>query len=307
LQEGRPSATALTAAAMRAHHYLFAQEPKVLNDSLAMSLAGMQSPTDVSAYIDNMARHMAEFGDPIAAGAVVTDALMCVCARSCIVEDQLAASLKRGMRQLVILGAGLDSTAYRCQDITAGLEIFEVDYPATQAWKRERLAAIGVSIPRNLIFVSFDFERQTLAEALAAGGVRSDRMTYFTWLGVQPYLTDEAVMSTLDVIAKFPSGSELTLDLMTPTDARQSQGMTEGMRQILEVVAKSGEPFKSSYAPSVFRERLQQRGFSHIDIVIFHDWFIRHNTRFQGRFSTNVGPCVQVTAQVGRSLKLGQA
>jgi methyltransferase (TIGR00027 family) len=298
VEDGRPSATALTAAAMRAHHYYLAQQPRVLNDPLAMQLAGMTSPTEVCAYIDRMVERLARFGDRDAAEAVVRDATMCVCARSRIVEDELAASLARGMKQLIILGAGLDSTAYRCPDVAAGLEIFEVDHPATQAWKRERLAAIGVTIPRNLTFVPFDFERQTMAGALTAGGVRADQMAFFTWLGVQPYLTDEAVMSTLDVVASFPPGSELALDLMTPTDARQSEGMTEGMRQMLEVVAMSGEPFKSTYAPEVFSAHLRQRGFTHIDMILFHDWFVRHGARFQGRFSTNVGPCIQITAQV---------
>jgi methyltransferase (TIGR00027 family) len=298
MEDGRPSATALTAAALRAHHYLLAQEPRVLDDSLAMQLAGMASRTDVSAHTQGMVEHLATFGDRSAAEAIVQDVMMCVCARSRIVEDQLATSLARGMKQLIILGAGLDSTAYRCPDITAGLEIFEVDYPATQAWKRERLASIGISIPANLTFVPFDFEHQTLAEALAAGGVRTDQMSFFTWLGVQPFLTDDAVMSTLEVIATFPSGSELALDLMTPTDERQSEGMTEGMQQMLKVVAKSGEPIKSRYAPEVFNVRLRERGFTQIDMVVFHDWFVRHGARFHGRFSTNVGPCVQVTARV---------
>jgi len=283
---------------MRAHHYLFAQEPRVLNDPLAMRLAGMTSQTEVSAYIEGMVERLAQFGDRGAAEAVVQDGLICVCARSRIVEDELAASLARGMKQLIILGAGLDSTAYRCPDLTAGLHIFEVDHPATQAWKRERLASIGVSIPRNLSFVPYDFERQTMAEALTGGGVQTDLMSFFTWMGVQPYLTDDAVMSTLDVIASFPSGSELALDLMTPTEARQSEGMTAGMRQMLEVVAKSGEPFKSSYAPDVFDAHLRQRGFARIDMIVFHDWFVRHSARFNGRFYTNVGPCIQVTAQV---------
>lgn len=298
MQDGRPSATALTAAAMRAHHYLFTSEPRVLNDTLAMPLAGLASQADVGAYIEGMVGRLAEFGDRYAAQAVVHDSMMCVCARSRIAEDQLAASLARGMKQLVVLGAGLDSTAYRRPDITAGLDVFEVDYPATQAWKRERLASIGVPIPENVTFVAFDFERQTLVEALRAGGVRTDQMSFFSWMGVQPYLTDETVMSTLDAVAGFPSGSELALDLMTPTDERQSQDMTEGMRQMLKVVAKSGEPFKSTYAPEVFKARLRQRGFTHVDTILFHDWFIRHSSQFQGRFSTNVGPCVQVTAQV---------
>jgi methyltransferase (TIGR00027 family) len=288
----------LTAAAMRAHHYFLAREPRVLNDALAMQLAGMASQTEVSAFINGMVERLAQFGDRGAAEAVVRDGMMCVCARSRIVEDELAASLARGMKQLIILGAGLDSTAYRCPDITASLEIFELDHPATQAWKRERLETIGASIPPNLTFVPFDFERQTMTEALTAGGVRTDQMSFFTWLGVQPYLSDDAVMSTLDVIASFPSGSELALDLMTPTDARQSEGTTQGMRQMLEVVARSGEPFKSTYAPDVFNERLQQRGFTRIEMVVFHDWYVRHSARFDGRFSTNVGPCIQVTAQV---------
>jgi methyltransferase (TIGR00027 family) len=299
VEDGRPSATALTAAVMRAYHYLFEQEPRILSDSLAMQLAGMASRTDVGDYIEGMVARLAQLGGRDAAGAVVHDGMMCVCARSRMVEDRLGASLARGMRQLIILGAGLDSTAYRCRDIVAGLRIFEVDHPASQTWKRERLAAIGVSIPENLTFVPFDFERQTLAGALTASGVRADGMSFFTWMGVQPYLTDAAVMSTLDVIARFPWGSELAMDLMTPTAARQSEGMTEGMRQMLADVAKSGEPFKSAYAPAVFNGCLQQRGFNHIEMVLFHDWFVSHSAQFHGRFSANVGPCVQVAALVG--------
>ena len=298
MQDGRPSNTALVAAALRAYHYVTAQEPRVLNDNLAMQLAGMAAPADVIAYVDNYAARLAAFGERSAADAVVQDVMMCICARSRFVEDQLEQSRARGMQQLVILGAGLDATAYRCANLTQGMQIFEVDYPATQGWKRERLAAIDVSIPDNLTFVPFDFEHQTLAEALTAGGVKTDAMTFFPWLGVQPYLTDNAVMSTLDVLARFPPGSELVLDLMTPTDDRQSEGMTAGMRQILADVARIGEPFKSTYAPEVFTARLQQRGFNHIDIISCHHWFIRHREQFAGRFAANLGPCVLVSAQV---------
>jgi methyltransferase (TIGR00027 family) len=298
MEVGRPSATALTAAAMRAYHYHFAEQPRVLSDELAMQFAGMDSAAEVSAYIDGMAERLAEFGDRDTAKALVQDAMMCVCARSRIVEDDLASSLARGMKQLVILGAGLDSTAYRCSHLTADLQMFEIDFPATQVWKRERLAKIGVSVPGNLTFVPFDFEHQTLAEALTAGGVRTDQMSFFTWMGVQPYLTDQTVMATLDVIAAFPPGSELALDLMTPTQSHQAEGMTAGMRQMLQVVAKSGEPFKSMYVPAVFEEHLRRRSFTDIDIVVFHDWFIQNSARFSGRFSANVGPCVQVTARI---------
>jgi len=269
-----------------------------LEDSLAMYFAGMTSPAEVGAFVDRMVERFATFGERHAAEALVHDVMLCVCARSRIAEDRLAASLGRKMKQLVVLGAGLDSTAYRCTELTAELQVFEVDHPATQAWKREKLASLRIAIPGNLSFVPFDFEHQTLAEALTAGGVRTDRMTFFTWMGVQPYLTDEAVMSTLDAIANFPSGSELALDLMTPPDVRQLESMTEGMRRMMALVAEQGEPFKSTYAPDVFKARLHERGFADIDVVVFHDWFIRSGPRFRGRFSTNVGPCVQVSAIV---------
>jgi methyltransferase (TIGR00027 family) len=297
MENGRASTTAQTAAALRAHHYLVTNKEPVLSDNLAMPFADMSSQS-VSAFIDGMTDHFATLGTRDAAEALVRHITLCVCARSRITEDRLAASLERGMRQLVILGAGLDSMAFRRQDLTADLQIFEVDHPSTQAWKRDRLTALGVTIPENLRFVPFDFEHQTMAEALDAGGVRSDEMTFFTWMGVQPYLTDDAVMSTLDVVSAFPSGSELSLDVMTPPDARQQQDLSESMQQMMALVADQGEPFKSIYAPEEFRDRLQQRGFTDLDIVTYHDWFDRNSDLFERRFSTNVGPCVQVCATV---------
>ena len=297
MEDGRHSATALTAAVLRAHHYLFATEPRVLDDCLAMSFAGKTSPDQVGAFVDRMVEHFAKFGERDAAAAYVQDMLLSVCARSRIAEDRLAASLER-TEQLVLLGAGLDSTAYRRTDFTAAMKVFEVDHPATQAWKRDKLTSLRIAVPDNLRFVPFDFEHQTIAEALAAGGIRRDRLTFFTWMGVQPYLSDDAVMITLDAIAGFASGSELAMDLMTPPDARQLQSMTEGTRRMIDAVAEQGEPFRSAYSPDVFEARLRERGFTDIDIVVFHDWFIRNGARFQGRFSPGVGPCAQVRAIV---------
>lgn len=297
MEDGRHSATALTAATLRAHHYFFAAEPRVLDDSFAMHLAGMTSPEDVGAFVGRMVELFAKLGERAAAEAYVQDILLSVCARSRIAEDRLAVSSRR-MKQLVILGAGLDSTAYRRSDLTAEMQVFEVDHPATQAWKREKLSSLRIAVPDNLRFVPFDFEHQTIAEALVAGGVRRDRLTFFTWMGVQPYLSDDAVMIMLDVIAGFASGSELAMDLMTPPDARQLQSMTEGTRRMMDAVAEQGEPFRSAYTPDAFETRLRERGFTDIDIVVFHDWFFRNGARFQGRFSPGVGPCAQVRAIV---------
>lgn len=300
MEEGRPSKTALLVAALRAYHYVTTPEPSIFNDSLAMSLAGMTSTDYVNLYYRGVVDAITALSERGIAEALVHSLLMSVCARSRFAEDQLAASRARGMRQLVILGAGLDSTAYRCSELTAGLQIFEVDYPATQIWKREQLAASGIAVPDNLTFVPFDFERQTLTEALRAGGVRSDAMSFFSWLGVQPYLSDEIVMATLDVIASFSSGSELVLDLVTMNDPQQSLAMNEGLRKARESLAKSGEPFKSKYDPDVFRARLQQRGFDHIDMLGVNDWLARH-AQFQGRFAATGPVPFLVSAQVAAS------
>lgn len=262
--DGRPSETALMVAACRAHHYLSAREPKILRDSLAMRLAGFASPQEVDAYMKAITDRFAALGDRDAAESVMHEMVLGVCIRSRIVEDLLEASLSRGMKQLVLLGAGLDSTAYRRTDLTKTLRVFEVDHPASQRWKRERLKTLDIAIPENVSYVSFDFERQTLAEALAAGGVRRDETTFFPWLGVVPYLNDDTVMGTLGVIAGFPTGSEFVADVIGPTEASSSAQTSEGMRQLLGVVAKMGEPFKSLYREDQFAERLMGLGFDTI-------------------------------------------
>jgi methyltransferase (TIGR00027 family) len=120
--------------------------------------------------------------------------------RTRFAEDALAAAVGRGVRQVVVLGAGLDTYAYR-STLRDRLRIFEVDHPATQVWKRQRLEDAAIPIPNSLTFAPIDFERQTLAEGLAAAGFDVSQQTFFTWLGVVPYLTLEAVWLTLGFIA----------------------------------------------------------------------------------------------------------
>ena len=120
------------------------------------------------------------------------------------------------MTQYVMLGAGLESFAYRRLDLGSRLHVFEVDHPATQQWKRARLQELHVALPRNLTFVSVDFERQTLANELRAGGHRSELPTFVSWLGVTPYLTEAAVFETLRYVASFAPGSEIVFQYLPP-------------------------------------------------------------------------------------------
>lgn len=295
MEAGQPSRTAFVMALLRARHCLAAPEPKVLEDSLAATLAGVTSIADVEAWGARFADHMAGLVDRTEAEASVAQTELLTCGRSRFMEDQLRDARARGLAQLVILGAGFDSTAYRSPDLTDGLKVFEVDHPATQSWKRQRLAEGGVALPANLSFTPFDFEHQTLAEALAAGGVRQDRITFFSWLGVQVYLTDQAVMATLDVIGRYPAGSELVMDLATPERRPDQAAAAQASRQ---AVASLGEPFLTTYGREDFAGRLRDRGFGEVEMLGYPDWFARQGERFAGR-TMEPRASVLVSAKVG--------
>ncbi|MDA8707736.1 class I SAM-dependent methyltransferase [Hellea sp.] len=265
--EGKPSRTALMTAVQRAHHYQTAPEPKVLRDSLAMALTGLEGPEAVQGYIDTLVQTFASFSDLETATLFMNRVDGAVCMRSRVVEEELPAARERGLKQLVILGAGLDSTAYRCTDLIEGLEVFEVDHPSTQAWKREQLKKANIAVPDNLSFVPFDFENQTLAQALEAGGVSADKVTFFTWLGVHMYLTNEAVKSTFSVMGAYPKGSEMVMDYISPSYVTAAGMVENSVEQLQEVVSKMGEPLKSKYYESELEEMLTSAGFSAVNFL----------------------------------------
>ena len=186
-----------------------------------------------------------------------------IAARTRFAEDALAAAVARGVGQLVVLGAGLDTYAYRGA-MRERLRIFEVDHPATQEWKRQRLAEAGIRLPRTLTFAPVDFERQTLGEGLAAAGFDPARPAFFTWLGVVPYLTQEAAFVTLRYIASLPGGAEVVFDYANPPES-----LTGEMRAIHDAraarVAEIGEPWVSSFETDALRARLVAAGFTRIE------------------------------------------
>lgn len=262
--EGTPSQTALMVAGMRAYHYKTAPEPKILRDDLAMALCGYADEAMLTAQFDAMTAQFAALSDQDTAELFVRRIAETVCMRSRLVEGQLEAALERGLSQLVIMGAGLDTTAYRLKELTRDLKIFEVDYPSTQIWKRERLAACHIDVPENVSFVSYDFENQTLPEALKAGGVDPNAMTLFPWLGVQPYLTDEAVRATVKTMASYPEGSEMVMDFVAPRYEDLDDMNADGLDQLQTIVEGMGEPFMSRYLPEDLGALLTDCGFNHV-------------------------------------------
>jgi len=184
--------------------------------------------------------------------------------RSRYAEDQLAEAIRRGASQYVILGAGLDTFAYRNPYRDSALRVFEVDHPVTQDWKLSRLAAAGIAIPRSLTFVPVDFERQSLADGLERANFRRDAVTFFSWLGVTPYLTSEAMNSTLAYVAAMPKGSGVVFDYAVPRSSLTFLGRL-AFDRVASRVAAAGEPFRLCIHPDSLAAQLRSMGFESLE------------------------------------------
>jgi methyltransferase (TIGR00027 family) len=244
MQEGKFSRTAQRVAIRRAAHQLLDQ-PRVLDDPLALRIIGSEAE---EALRSNPKEHHA-FSRAFRAF---------MAARSRYAEDELARAVADGVTQYVVLGAGLDTFAYR--NPHAGLQVFEVDHPATQAWKREQLQAAAIMIPPSLTFVPIDFEQQTLAAGLGQSGFDASAAAFFSWLGVTPYLTREACMITLSFVAKLPPGSGLVFDFAVDP-ALLNAGQRQALDALSKRVARYGEPFQLFFAPAKLQDELKALGF----------------------------------------------
>lgn len=232
---GRASLTAQRVAYSRAAHQLLDAPPRVLDDPLAVRILGPEAPQRIRAHTRAYAAPPARF---LRAFLV---------ARSRLAEDTLAAAQAHGLRQYVLLGAGLDTFAYR-NPWAAALTVFEVDHPATQQWKRGLLAQARIAVPPSVRFVPVDFERDLLAAQLVAAGFRPEAPAWFAWLGVTMYLTREAVSGTLRYIAGLPPGSGVVFDYATPAADQSAVAQLWYRARLLRLKA-AGEPWRSCYRP----------------------------------------------------------
>jgi methyltransferase (TIGR00027 family) len=248
MQPGQPSLTALGAAGLRAAHQVL-DGGSIFRDPLAMRILGANADALVQDAQAHPARERLRWF---------------VAIRTRIAEDALAAAMKRGVRQLVVLGAGLDTYAYRTQH-AGDLRIFEVDHPATQAWKRQRLIEAAIPLPAALTFVSVDFERETLADRLAAAGFDPATPTFFTWLGVVPYLTDEAIFSTLGFIAELPGGAHVVFDYVNPSASVIDPERRASHEALAARVAAIGESIRNHFDSDELHVQLKALGFRDVE------------------------------------------
>lgn len=232
--EAVPSRTALRVALRRAAHQLVDARPLVLEDPFAVLILGR-------AYGEQLGRtpRRADRPHSLALRAWVV-------ARSRYAENVLARGVAEGVTQYVLLGAGLDTFALR--NPHSSVRVFEVDHPATQAWKRGLLASAWLALPESAVLVAVDFERQSLHEELAKAGFDSNAKTICAWLGVVPYLTPAAFRATLGFIAGCAPGSGLVLDYGQPRRVLPPREQLE-QDSLAARVKLAGEPFQLFFTP----------------------------------------------------------
>ncbi len=247
MQTGRASMTALRVAIRRAAHQLIDQ-PRVLDDPIAVRLLGPGFDRDMERAMHPVARDFRLF----------------MAARSRYAEDRLAAAVAAGVTQYVVLGAGLDTFAYR--NPFQSLLVFEVDFPATQQWKQDLLTEAGIDLPANLTFVPLDFEHKSLAVGLAEAGFDAGSPAFFGWLGVVPYLTLDAFRSTLATIGQMPAGTAVTFDYVFSPETLSPE-RRQVFNSLSERVAAAGEPFRLFFAPDELEKELRRAGFRRTEQV----------------------------------------
>jgi methyltransferase (TIGR00027 family) len=249
-EERASSRTALGVAALRAVHQVMDAEPRILEDPVITRMMGAELFEKIRTEPE-IFRTQGSLG--LRSHVVL---------RSRFAEDKLAEAVGRGVTQYVVLGAGLDTFAYRQPDWAGAIRVFEVDHPASQESKRKRLHAAGIEPPQNLVFAPVDFEIQTLADGLDQAGFDSGKPAFFSWLGVTMYLTEAAIDAVLAFVGSLAPGSGMVLTFAQP-ELRGS----DGRPSLADRAAEVGEPWITRFTPAQLERKLNGAGFSEVGFL----------------------------------------
>ncbi len=284
MSDEAPVFTARMAAVMRASHLLVDDPPPIFRDDYALALS--EVPAEEATALVR--------GFEPAIGAVFRATAL---VRARFSDEQVQEAAAAGTRQYVILGAGLDTFAWRRPDLATGFEVFEVDHPGTQEYKRNRLQAEAMAAPANLHFVPIDFAAQPdLVGALAEAGFQADRPTIWSWLGVMVYLTHDQIRSTLTTLTQLSApGSVLVADFLLDRSL-----MDEAARAADDIgrpaaADEGGEPYVSTFEPNQIRKLMASGGWSDCRTWLPYDF----EPWFAGR-TDGLGPSTYVGLLVAR-------
>lgn len=250
-EQHRPaSSTAIGVAILRALHQLYDDQPKILEDPIAIPLLGKKT---MKWATGNLEKYQSSGMRALRSHVVL---------RSRYAEDCLAQAVSIGIRQFVLLGAGLDTFTYRQPTWAAPLRIFEVDHPGSQHAKIQRIKDAGIPIPSNVEFVPADFERQSLRETLQQSSFDFSAPAVFACLGVLMYLEEASIEAIFRLVSSLPGKSELIFTFSPKMSPGSGDFADE--QALAEKVAALGEPFRTRHDPAELRAQLLQCGFSKV-------------------------------------------
>lgn len=247
MHKDQASKTSVGVAVLRAVHQLLDPGPKILEDPVIVTLLADLHP--------QIWHRAADYNLP-GARALRSHVLL----RSRFAEDCLAHAADRGIRQCILLGAGLDTFPYRQPPWAAALHIFELDHPASQQHKRNLLAAHEIPVPDNLSFIPCDLEKESFLDALRTSSFDFSRPAFLSWLGVMPYLSPEANKAIFRQVASLLPGTELVFTF--------SRKDPPGQPNILaKRAAEQGEPWLTRLEPSELEQQWREAGVSRISFL----------------------------------------
>lgn len=248
------------AAVARAHHLLYRDGPIVFEDPYALQLIGPTWRRIVSSQILRWIVFRKLLWSLRPASAQIL-------ARARYAEDCLDAAIESGIRQFIIVGAGLDSFALRRRDIGDAVTVLELDHPSTQQIKRFRLRHVAPDLPRYLEFVPIDFEHEALCDALIRSSFDYQRPAFFSWLGTTHYLTNDATLATLRSLTTCASrNSELVFDYSVPNEMIPASEV-EFVRRLERFTVRRGEPMIGKFAPHELARQVQELGWAVLENV----------------------------------------
>lgn len=244
--QAEPDNTAVRVALWRALHVLIDAPPHVFDDGIGLAIAN--PPVDWRMRSDMLPQGTGPFRASILA-------------RARFIEDLLTAEIENGLGQYVILGAGLDTFVQRKPELASRVQVFEVDQPGPQSWKRQRLMDLGFGVPSHLHLVPVNFEAgDDWLQKLSANGFKATDKAVVSSLGVSMYLTREAVIAMLRQAASLAKGSTFVMSFILPFEMAEAS-----LRPFLEGAAKgaaaNGTPFLSFFAPHDMQELARDAGF----------------------------------------------
>ena len=261
----KASITALMSSFGRAFHAENEDHP-VFADLFAKNLMTAEEYTAVQGYILGGAQFFEPEIDPAAlqpkellrrlVNVHIAPSPLC---RAAYTERALKTAVLAGTKQYVMLGAGMDTFAFRETEFLSKYRVFEVDHPLTQADKLERIARAGWTIPDDLAFVAVDFTKDSLTERLIAAGFDPSAKSFFSWLGVTYYLSAEAIDTTLSALSSLcADGSSLVFDY---PDEDFFAAPEKRVQNTIMMAKAGGEPMRSSFSYSELETLLEKHGF----------------------------------------------